>query len=83
MKDLLSFSDRKVNIVERIGVHYLKFGIFLLEDSDGVIVKALEKEHLKNAEDINMAILQRWLQGKGKKPITWSTLINVLQNIEM
>ena len=60
---------------------YLKFGIFLLEDSDGVIVKALEMEHHWNAEWINEAILQKWLQGKGVKPVTWSTLVAVLKNI--
>eukprot|EP00731_Ephydatia_muelleri_P028874 Em0020g518a len=83
LMELLSFTDKKVNIAEQIGVNYLKFGIFLLKDSDGVIVKALEKEHLKNAEEINMAILQRWLQGKGVKPVTWSTLMTVLQNVGM
>ena len=81
--ELLSFSDKKVNIAERIGVNYFNFGIFLLEDSDGVIVKALEKEHLKNAKEINMAILQRWLEGKGVKPVTWSTLVSALQNVGM
>ena len=83
LMELLSFSDKKVNIAERIGVNYYKFGIFLLEDSDGVIVKALEKEHLKNAEEINMAILQRWLEGKSVKPVTWSTLVTALQNVGM
>ena len=81
--ELLSFSDKKVNIAEQIGVNYFKFGIFLLEDSNGIIVKALEKEHLKNAEEINMAILQRWLEGKGVKPVTWSTLVSALQSIKI
>ena len=81
MTELLSFSDRNVNIAELIGVNYFKFGIFLLEDSNGVIVKALEKEYLRNAEEINVAILQRWLQGKGVKPVTWSTLVTALQKI--
>ena len=81
MMELLSFSDRKVNIAELIGVNYFKFGIFLLEDSNGFIVKALEKEHVRNAEEINMAILQRWLQGKGVKPVTYSTLVTALQKI--
>ena len=42
---------------------------------------SLEIEHLKNAERINMAILQKWLQGKGLKPVTWSTLVTALERI--
>ena len=82
LPDLLCFSDRRVNIVEQIGINYLKFGIFLLEDSNGAIVTALENEHLKNAERINLAILQKWLEGKGVKPVTWSTLVAALQKIK-
>ena len=82
LPELLSFSERRVNIAEQIGANYLKFGIFLLEDSNGAIVTALENEHLKNAERINVAILQKWLEGKGVKPVTWSTLVTVLQNIK-
>ena len=81
--ELLSFSDIKVNIAEQIGVNYFKFGIFLLEDSNGVIVQALEKQLHFNAEQINIAILQRWLEGKGVKPVTWSTLVTVLQSIKI
>ena len=80
--ELISFSCKKVNIAEQIGTNYLKFGIFLLEDSNGIIVDALAEEHHWKAERINMAILQRWLDGKGMKPVTWSTLITALQNLE-
>ena len=46
-------------------------------------MQALEMEHRWNAERINMAILQRWLQGMGVKPVTWSTLVDVLRTIEI
>eukprot|EP00731_Ephydatia_muelleri_P033973 Em0043g17a len=80
---VLSLTDKGVNIIEQIGINYLHFGIFLLEDSNGAIVEALENEHLKNAERINLAILLKWLDGKGVKPVTWSTLVTVLQKIRM
>ena len=81
MPELLSFSDEKLNVAVQVGAKYSTFGIFLLEDKTGAIVEALEMEHRGNAERINMAILQRWLQGKGMKPVTWSTLIEVLRKI--
>ena len=80
--ELLSFSDKKVNIAELIRVNYFKFGLLLLEDSNGIIVKALENQFHFNTEQINIAILQRWLEGKGR-PVTWSTLVTALQNIKI
>ena len=85
MRELLSFSAKakKLNIAVQVGAKYSNFGIFLLEDDTGAIVSALEIEHLKNVERINGAILQKWLQGNGAKPVTWSTLVTVLRSIEM
>ena len=82
MPKLLSFSAKKLNLAVQVGAKYSTFGIFLLEDKTGAIVEALEIEHVKNAERINMTILQQWLQGKGLKPVTWSTLLSVLKKLE-
>ena len=60
---------------------YSNLGVFLLNDKTGTIVQALENEHNKNAEKINMAIFSQWLQGKGAQPVAWSTLIDVLRKI--
>ena len=83
MPELLSLSARKVNVAVEVGVKYSNFGIFLLNDTNGVIVPALEMEHQRNAERINMAILQRWLQGMGVMPVTWSTLVDVLTKMKI
>ena len=32
-------------------------------------------------ERINEEILRQWLSGKGKQPVTWATLIEVLHDI--
>lgn len=83
MQKLLCFSDKKLNITEQVGVNYITFGTLLLEDNSGAIVKGFENEYLRNAGRINYAILQRWLHGSGLKPVTWSTLITVLEKIGM
>ena len=76
---LLSFpasSDgKKLNIISEIGIYYISFGILLLEDNKGKEIFAIEKELQKNASDINSRILYLWLNGKGKQPVTWETLI--------
>ena len=85
MPELLNFSakTKKLNIAVQVGANYSNFGIFLLEDQTGAIVSALDIEYAKNAERINVAILQKWLQGNGVKPVTWSNLVTVLQSIKM
>ena len=83
MQELLCFSDQKINIAVQVGANYSTFGIFLLEDETGAIVEALKMQFLGDAEEINMAILKKWLQGKGMKPVAWSTLVTVLQRIDL
>lgn len=85
LRKLLCFplSDRKLNVVKEIGVHYMKLGIFLLEDDNGEQTSAIEQEFNRDAERINIKLLQKWLSGTGRKPVTWSTLITVLQDMEL
>ena len=40
-------------------------------------------KHLNDAEEINTEILQEWLTGRGKQPVTWATLVEVLREIEL
>ena len=40
-------------------------------------------KHLNDAEQINTEILQEWLTGRGKQPVTWATLIEVLRDIKL
>ena len=70
-----------INIIQRIGVYYFKFGLCILEDSIGELVTSLESKHLHKPENITKAILQRWLEGKGKTPVSWTTLIDILRVI--
>ena len=80
---LLSFpgkSGSNIDISEQIGTKYFKFGVLLLNDKTGAEVSAIIKEHRENAAEINLEILRRWIGGKGQ-PLSWDTLISVLQSI--
>ena len=82
--DILSFpllDGTKVNLPREIGTKYFEFGVHLLEDKTGARITALEKELCKNSEDINRRIFSEWLSGGGKQPLSWSTLITVLEDI--
>ena len=71
----------KLNIAEKIGANYFDFGVLLLEDEDGDQITAIEKEHRGNAMEINRQILRMWLKGKGRRPVTWATLVSVLKDV--
>ena len=75
--------ERRINIPQEIGIKYYQFGLLLLEDDTGTRIHALTHKHMKDAEQINMEVLQQWLAGRGKHPITWKTLTKVLQDIEL
>ena len=78
LPELLQFK-----ILTEIGTKYMQFGALLLDDSTGARVRNLENQHQRDAERINQEILQEWLTGSGKKPVTWKTLVEVLRDIEL
>lgn len=75
--------DKKINICRDIGTEYKPFGTLLLSDDDGSITYALENKYQRDAPSINYEILRLWLQGTGKKPITWAKLVKVLKQVEL
>ena len=83
MPELLNFNagDRNINIPREIGSKYHNFGAQLLQDNTSAHIEDLERQYQRNGEDINRRILQEWLDGTGRKPITWTTLVKVLSDI--
>ena len=72
-----------INIPQEIGPNYNYFGIHLLDDPNGTRVHNMECRHREDAERINTEILREWATGRGKNPVTWETLIEVLRDIEL
>ena len=83
--NLVRFQGREktINIPQEIGVNYYKFGLFLLEDDTGARICSIAHKLMNDAEQINMEVLRQWLTGKGKRPINWKTLMEVLHAIEL
>ena len=76
---MFPYKGRFVDIISEIGAKYKKFGILLLNDQTGARITAIAHKHTNDPEQINIEVLQEWLQGKGKKPVTWHTLMEVLK----
>ena len=71
--------DGYINIAEEIANDYKSFGSFILDDERGSKVAAIAKtEH--DSVAITLEILRQWLQGKGRMPVTWLTLIKCLRD---
>ena len=86
LPELLRFTctdKRVVNISEEIGIKYVQFGTFLLDDRTGSRVKIMAYKHHYDAERINTEILQEWLTGRGRQPVNWATLVEILHDIEL
>ena len=75
--------ERRINIPQEIGVKYREFGLFLLEDHNGARIRSIAHKHNNDADQINTEVLEEWVAGKGRHPITWKTLIEVLNDIEL
>lgn len=69
-----------IDIPEEIGTDYQKFGTLLLEEKSGNKVKNIKVSEREDPLLITVEILRQWLQGNGKKPVTWQTLVTCLQD---
>ena len=75
--------DRRINIPQEVSTKYFQFGILLLEDTNGARVRNMEHKHQRDAEQISMEILQEWANGRGRQPVSWATLTEVLRDVEL
>ena len=72
-----------MDLAIEIGPEYEKFGTLLLEDEMGNKVNSIVKSKHYIPVDITVEILKQWLQGKGRKPVTWQTLVKCLRDMKM
>ena len=75
-----SIGGRQVNIIERISTKYYEFGTFILEDDNGDKMDAIVEHCREDPNKINRQVLKRWLNGEGKKPVSWPTLATELEH---
>ena len=66
-----------------VGDELSQFGTLILNDTYGDKVKRIEIDHTKSEYERSREIFRQWLVGKGIRPITWYTLIEVLSKTEL
>ena len=73
----------RLKIPQRVGEHYLKFGITLLNDRVGSRVQAFKMECLGDSEKIVIRILREWLVVGKLESLTWETLVKALRDSDL
>lgn len=71
---------RSLDVAKRIGKSYYRVGIELLEDSNAVEV--IWNDNSYKIVDTVVEILEEWLKGNGKRPVTWRTLLQILEKAD-
>ena len=67
------------SVIDELGRDYNKVGTQLLEDKRGNIMEGIIDD-VRGASNIKEEIFKRWLRGTGMKPITWRTLVDLLES---
>ena len=75
--------ERRINIPQQIGANFMKFGILLLEDANGARMQSITHECRDSPEQINTKVLQEWIAGRGRLPVSWDTLVEVLHDVDL
>ena len=85
LNELIKFQGRKgrINIPQEIGTNFTNFGILLLNEQRGNRIDSIIHECRDNPEKITLRIFQEWIAGRGKLPVSWDTLIEVLRDIDL
>ena len=92
-RELIQFRGRRrnINIPREVGDRYYEFGRELLSGhmrQVWPIILAYEEKlermryfmYEEKPEDINLYILLEWLEGEGRRPVTWGTLVQTLED---
>ena len=72
----------RLEIPEKVGADYQKFGILLLNDEVGDRVASIEANCFHNTEAIVRNILRQWLRSQ-PTPVTWKNLIDILTSCNL
>ena len=83
MNTLKTQEGERISIIHRIAPKWQRFGNLLQFDSDGHTLDIIAKDH---TTDGCVACCQEmvglWLQGKGRQPVTWALLLELLEDME-
>ena len=72
-----------MDIIATIAQDWKNFGIYLDFDETGCTLSRIANDCPLNSMDCCTQMMREWLEGTGKQPATWATLIALLRDAEM
>ena len=75
--------QKTLNIIQRTSTHYANLSMFLLNGDNCDIVDSLKEKYRGDPEEIVTAVYKKWINGAGRQPVTWQTLVDVLRDIKL
>eukprot|EP00731_Ephydatia_muelleri_P035388 Em0119g1a len=79
---LVDGMKKYVSIILRTSNCYTKLAMYLLNDDNCDIVDSLKEKCRGDPVEIVTAVYKKWINGAGRQPVTWQTLLDVLREIE-
>ena len=77
---LKTSSGGKIKIINRLAPNWNIIGILLAFDDEGTQVATIDQKHRGDPVACCQAMFQHWLSGNGCKPLSWRTLIELLED---
>ena len=74
---------KNIKIIQKTNTHYTELAMHLLNDDNCDIVSGLEEKCHHDPVKIITAVYKKWIDGTGRTPVTWQTLVDVLKEIEL
>ena len=83
--NLIILNHPRINLFNKIPSRddLINFGTHLLDDHYGTKMKRIEEDHNYSMYRVTREICRQWLGGSGKHPVTWKTLISVLEQTRL
>ena len=72
-----------MEIIATVAAHWQDFGYLLDFDGTGRTIDRIAREHQLRPIDCCAAMLREWLEGRGRQPATWATLIDLLKDADI
>ena len=83
LKLLRSPHGKKVEIIKHLAWKWKDVGVLLDFDAQGNTLSRISADEGRaGVESCCQAMLQLWLQGSGVQPVSWATLLQVLEDCE-
>lgn len=82
---LVAQNGESISIRDHLAPHwedlFLCMGFEPAEENDRMI-EVVRRNNAGNVKDACRDVLLKWLAGNGRKPVTWTTFIDVLQDMQ-